>query len=86
MNTYRTEGYTDRSAFRRRVDTVDRLEHLRHREEYHNERSRLPRKAILINGLDLIDRDCNEETREEVRNKLRELFAGFDPKYNEQRA
>lgn len=79
MNTYRTSNYSDRTCFRRRVDTEDRLEHLRHREEYHGHRSRLPRKAILIEGMDMLNAECNEQSSANVKRVLSDLFKGFGP-------
>lgn len=78
MNTLRTSEYSDRSPYRRRVDTVDRLDHMRRKAD-RGERSRLPRKAILLYGLDVIEVECKEATSREVRQQLRELFSGFNP-------
>lgn len=79
MNALRTSEYSDRSPYRRRVDTVYSLDHLRFRAERYGERSRLPRKAILLYGLDVIDAECNEDTHHEVKQTLRALFGSFDP-------
>lgn len=75
MNTYRTSEYSDRSAFRRRVETEDRRFHL----ELHGNKSRLPRMAILLRGLEIIEDECKEATHKEVKDTLRALFGSFDP-------
>lgn len=75
MNTYRTDQYSDRSVYRRRIDTEDRLDHYREK----GVKSRLPRLTILSEGMWLLEAACKEATHTEVRDQLRSLFECFGP-------
>jgi len=63
----------DRSPYRRRIDTEDRLDHYRQV----GITSRLPRLTILCEGLWRLDAECTEDTAMEVKENLRVLFQGF---------
>ena len=75
MNTYRTDSYSERSVYRRRIDTDDRLYHYREK----GVKSRLPRLTILSEGMWLLEAACKEATHVEVRDQLRSLFECFGP-------
>lgn len=79
MNTIRTGEYADRSPYRRKVDTVDRMDHLRKCVEHYGYQPRINRYAILLHGLDHLDLECYEATYQEVKAQLKDLFGGFDP-------
>ena len=79
MNTYRTSEYTDRSPFRRKVDTQDRMDHLKKVVEQYGYQPRINRYAILLHGLDHLDLECYEATYQEVKAQLKDLFGCFDP-------
>jgi hypothetical protein len=91
MNTYRTDQYSDRSVFRRRIDTEDRPvfrpkclppPHHRGPTDHYREKgvkSRLPRLTILSEGMWLLEAACKEATHTEVRDQLRSLFECFGP-------
>ncbi len=79
MNTYRVNGYESRTPLRRLMDTVDRLDHLTHREIYDDHKSRLPRKAILVEGIDMLKPEARECRAAETHKMLANLFQGFDP-------
>lgn len=76
MNTLRTSEYSDRSPYRRKIDTMDRLMHFVSKCS----RQRINRQAIMEYGLRILDAECSEATHQEVKTTLRNLFAGFDPK------
>ena len=75
MNTLRTSEYSDRSPYRRKIDTMDRLMHFVSKCS----RQRINRQAIMEQGLRMLDRECEEATHNEVRETLRAMFSGFDP-------
>lgn len=79
MNTYRTAEYSDRSPYRRKVDTQDRMDHLKKVVEQYGYQPRINRYAILLRGLDMLDQECAEATHQEVKALLKDLFGGFDP-------
>lgn len=79
MNTYRVNGYESRTPLRRLMETSDRLDHLIHRETYKGYASRLPRKAILVEGIDMLKPEAAEERSEEVMAQLREAFQCLAP-------
>lgn len=79
MNTYRTAEYSDRSPYRRKIDTQDRMDHLRRATDSYGYKPRINRMAILLRGLDHLEYECSEATHSEVKAQLKDLFGGLDP-------